>query len=243
VPDWRRIVSGHLAATDLNLRERNEVIAELAAHLEEVYAELCARGVPNADAIDGALAEVADWRALTRRIERAKRREGPMNHRTKTVWIPGLVSLTVASGSLALLQVWGARPHIVWTRSGLALMSYIPWLVAQPAFGAIGAYISRQNGGDWRERLTASVLPAAGMVAAFCASFCTAIALNGITSAHEITFIGLSFYILSWAALPGLTLALGALPFLGKLKLERVSPLWGPKGEFWSRSGSVFRPL
>lgn len=223
MPDWRNTVDAHLAATNLNPREREEVIAELAGHLEEVYAELCARGVSDAEAIQGTLAEVANWRALRRRIERAKQQERRMNHRTKSVWLPGLVTLIVASCFLALLQVWGVRPHIVWTRSGLALMFYVPWLIAQPAFGAIGAYISRQNGGDWSERLTASLLPAACMVAAFCVVSCAAVALGEITGVHEITFIGLSSYILLWAALPGAALALGALPFLGKPRLERVS--------------------
>jgi hypothetical protein len=132
-----------------------------------------------------------------------------------------MISLTLASGFLALLQVWGVRPHIVWTRWGLALMFYVPWLVAQPVFGAVAAYVSRKNGGMWHERLTASLVPAAGMLGAFCVAFCAALMVNGITNGHEITLIGLSLYILSWAVLPGLILALGALPFLGGAKIER----------------------
>lgn len=145
-----------------------------------------------------------------------------MNQRTKAVWIPGLISLTVASGVLALLQVWGVRPHIVWTCSGLALLFYIPWLIAQPAFGAIGAYVSRRNGGDWRERLTAGLLPAAAMVAAFCFVFCVAIVLNVITNGHEITLVGLSLCIASWAVVPGCALALGALPFLREARAREA---------------------
>lgn len=215
MPDWPRIIDEHLAIADLSPGERDEVALELASHLEETYDRHCANSIPEAEAERLTRAEVPNWRALARRIERAKWQEGSMNHRTKSVWIPGLVTLTVASGFLAMLQVWGVRPHIVWTRSGLALMFYIPWLVAQPAFGAIGAYVSRENGGNWHERLTASVLPAAAMVGAFCVVFCVALALGEITNGHEITLIGLSSYILLWAALPGAALALGALPFLG----------------------------
>jgi len=137
-----------------------------------------------------------------------------MNQRTKAVWIPGLISLAAASGVLAMLQVWGVRPHVVWTHSGLAFLFYIPWLVAQPAFGAIGAYISRRNGGGWHERLTASLLPAAAMIAAFCFVICLQITLDAIGNGHEINARALSLYVVLWGVLPGFALALGALPFL-----------------------------
>jgi hypothetical protein len=222
VPDWLQFLEEHLRTTGLSDGDRGEVLAELASHLEEVYEQHCARGIPGAEAASRVQAEVTDWHTLARRIKNARREEGLMNHRTKSVWIPGLVSLTLASGALAVLQVWGVRPHIVWTRSGLALLFYIPWLVAQPVIGAIGAYISRQNGGDWRERLTASLLPAGAMVGAFCVALCIAIVSNDITD-YKITAIGLSMYIVSWAVLPALALAVGALPFLGRNGLERAS--------------------
>lgn len=213
MPDWQSIVSEHLDAAGLDPCERNQIVAELASHLEEVYDGHRAHGMSEAEAARRTRTEVPDWRVLARRIEKARRLEGVMNHRTKSVWIPGLVSLTLASGFLALLQVWGVRPNIIWTRSGLALLFYVPWLVAQPAFGAIAAYISRQNGGEWHERLTATLLPAGAMVAAFCVAICLAIALSDTTD-YKITAIGLSMYIVSWAVVPGLALALGALPFL-----------------------------
>lgn len=223
MPDWRRMVDDHLPARCLTRDERDEIAAELASHLEEVYETHRANGIPDPEAARRARTEVPDWKVLARRIENARHQEGFVNHRTTSVWIPGLVSLTLASGSLALLQVWGVRPHIVWTRSGLALLFYIPWLVAQPVFGAVAAYMSRQNGGKWHERLTASLIPAAGMVGAFCVAVCAAIAVNRAGDGHDITAIGLSLYILSWAAVPGLALALGALPFLGGQKLEQTS--------------------
>ena len=139
-----------------------------------------------------------------------------MNHRTKALWIPGLFNLTVASGLLAILQIWHVRPHIVWMRSGLALLFYVPWLAVLPAFGAIGAYISRRNGGNWHERLTAGLLPAAGMVAAFCVAICSQIATTAVPAYYRINAFTLSVSLVIWAVLPALALALGALPFLGK---------------------------
>ena len=223
MPDWRHLVSEHLNARRLSRDECDEIAAELASHLEEVYDMHRAGGATEPEAARRARTEVPEWRVLARRIENARRQEGFVNHRTMSVWIPGLVSLTLASGFLALLQVWGVRPHIVWTRSGLALLFYLPWLVAQPVFGAVAAYMSRQNGGNWHERLTASLIPAGGMLGAFCVAFCAAIVMGRITNGHEISLIGLCLYILSWAVLPGLILALGALPFLASHKLQQTS--------------------
>ncbi|HUJ31992.1 MAG TPA: hypothetical protein VLY23_11980 [Candidatus Acidoferrum sp.] len=218
--DWRLIARGRLGCLGLTTAESEEVFAELAGHLEDLYEHYREQGLPESRAFGCALNEVSDWRELGRKIVHARRKENEMNQRTKAVWIPGLISLTVASAVLALLQVWGVRPQIVWMRSGMGLLFYIPWLVAQPAFGAIGAYISRRNGGDWHERLTAGLLPAAAMVATFCAAFCFQIAVNAITNGDEISLIGLSLYIVSWAVVPGVALSLGALPFLWAPKVQ-----------------------
>lgn len=223
MPDWRSIVDEHLSARRLSRDERDEIAVELASHLEEAYEGRCASGMAEPEAARRTRAEVSDWRVLARRIEKARYQEGLVNHRTMSVWIPGLVSLTLASGFLAVLQDWGVRPHIVWTRSGLALLFYVPWLVAQPVFGAVAAYMSRHNGGSWTERLTASLIPAAGMVGAFCVAVCAAIVMNLTGDGHEINAIALSLLVLSWAALPALALALGALPFLGGHKLQQTS--------------------
>jgi hypothetical protein len=212
--DWREFAREKLGSLDVSAREREEIVAELAAHFEDLGQHNRERGLSESCAMTAALNQVSDWRELSRKIRRARQKENAMNQRTKAVWIPGLISLALASGVLALLQVWGVRPHIVWMRSGLAVLFYIPWLVAHPAFGAIGAYISRRNGGARPERLAAGVLPAAAMVAAFCFFFCVQIVRNAITSGDEVTFLGLSLCIASWAVVPGFALALGTLPFL-----------------------------
>jgi hypothetical protein len=220
VPDWRRLVEKKLERLDLEAAEIDRISAELAAHLEDSYEHDRDAGVEESGAIANALSEVPDWRELSRRIRRAKRKENEMNHRTKAVWIPGLISLSVASGLLAVLQLWNVRPHIVWMRSGLALMFYLPWLFVLPAFGGIGAYISRRNGGKWHERLTAALLPAAAMVAAFCFAVCFQIATSPVPAYYRINAITLSISIAVWAVIPGLALALGTLPFLGKPRAQ-----------------------
>jgi len=221
-PDWRSVVRERLELRAFDSVEVEEITGELAAHFEDLQEQYREEGLSESQAVASALDEVSDWRKLSRKIRRARQKENQMNQRTKAVWIPGLISLTAASGILALLQVWGVRPHVVWMRSGPGLILYVPWLAAQPIFGAVGAYISRRNGGDWRERLTASLLPAAAMVATFCVGFCIQIARSVITNGHEITAAALSLYVVWWAVVPGFALALGALPFLGKTRIQEA---------------------
>ncbi len=72
---WMRIVSDRLAALELPDDERNEVIEEVAAHLQECADELEAAGVT--DAADRTMAQVSNWPQLAARIRRAK--ENRMN--------------------------------------------------------------------------------------------------------------------------------------------------------------------
>ena len=44
--DWETIVGKELAGLALDARERRDVIAELAAHLEETFEELRKQGLP-----------------------------------------------------------------------------------------------------------------------------------------------------------------------------------------------------
>ncbi|HXW56737.1 MAG TPA: hypothetical protein VEJ67_13375 [Candidatus Cybelea sp.] len=202
---------------DLLSPELEETARELAAHLEDLYELYREQGWSRSRAISGALGEVSDWRELGRRIRLARRREADMNQRSRVVWIPGLASVTLASGALALLQVAGLRPHIVWMRSGLALLFYIPWLVAQPAFGATGAYLSERAGGSLGERLVAGIFPSISMLVVFALVFLVAIVQGMVRTGDRIssfTLIGLGIYILTWVVLPGLALTLGIVPFL-----------------------------
>jgi hypothetical protein len=213
-PDWGSIVREKLASLRHDVAEIDEVSAELAAHLEDLYEKYREEDLPQSSAVARVLNEVSDWRSLSRRIRRAKQKEDEMNQRTKAVWIPGLISMTVGSGVLAVLQIEGVRPHIVWMRSGLAVLFYIPWLIAQPAFGAIGAYISRRNGGTLGERLAAGLFPVVATLATFGVMLCVAIVGSLFANGHGVTLAGLMNYIALWVVVPGFALAIGALPFL-----------------------------
>ena len=44
MPDWKALVRGRIGSLDLPQAARDEVIAELAAHLEDIYEEQVAAG-------------------------------------------------------------------------------------------------------------------------------------------------------------------------------------------------------
>lgn len=145
-----------------------------------------------------------------------------MNHRTKSIWIPGLITLIITSAALAVLQACRVQPHVTWLRAGVGLVFYTPWLIAQPAFGAIGAYLSRRAGGDRCARLLSGLFPSLMMLAAFAVILGVGLALRLIRISDfppELwPVVGAHFAV--WVAIPALALALGALPFVGVSEVQ-----------------------
>jgi len=156
-PDWNALVRERLGSLDLPPQEMQEVVDELAAHLEDFYDEQIKRGVSQCEAEQSALKEVVGWRSLARTIQRAKRKEGTMNARTKHLWLPGLVSLTAAMGSLMVLIMISLEPRFLG-RSPLQMV-VLPWLILLPFCGAVGAYLSRRGGASFQARLAAGLFP------------------------------------------------------------------------------------
>jgi hypothetical protein len=211
VPDWRALVRQRLRRLDLTPAQQDEVVAELAAHLEELYEEQRAHGSGDSQAIHHALDEVADWRRLSRKIRRAKQ-EDNMNQRTRTLWLPGLVSLTLAMAFLMILQLTGVQPRFIWMRSGPPVLFYSAWLFAQPLFGAIGAYMSRRAGGDRRACLVAGLFPSMAMLGLCCVGL--TVKLISDRAALQIPLFSILTQVCFLIVLPGLALLLGTLPFL-----------------------------
>src|SRR5208282_6446724 len=103
MPDWSALVRERLGAAATSSVQDEEVIAELAAHLEDLYEELRGKGMCESDAIGQALGNVGNWRGLAGRIRRAKGKEETMNSRTRTLWLPGLFGLTASMVWLMIL--------------------------------------------------------------------------------------------------------------------------------------------
>ncbi len=222
--DWKELVRQRLFGLRLDAAEKDEVHAELAAHLEETYESLRAEGLTDPEAIHRTLAQVADWGDLQRRIFVAKRRGHPMKKRTKQVWVPGFLTLILSMIFLAVLRELGFQPRIAGSGPNTVLL-YVPWLLSLPFFGALGAYVSSRAGGSRGTMLLASVFPVLALTAAFLLMFPIGMIVEWIIGSH-VDFSDVAPALLKdgigWLLVPGAALLVGGL--LAQLLFGRQPP-------------------
>lgn len=133
MPDWQTIVLRKLGRVRLSPPTRQEVIEELAAHMEDSYEAELSRGAKVAAAEIATLNAAGDWSHLRRAISGT--REDYMS-RSRTLWLPGLASLVIGMVVQASLARFGPRPA-VWMFSNTALIIQWWWIVTLP-FAARG---------------------------------------------------------------------------------------------------------
>ena len=129
-----------------------------------------------------------------------------MNTRTRTFWLPGLVSLTAAMACLTISTLGGFEPRFV-ARGWATSVVYIPWLLTLPLCGAAGAYLSRRAGGERQACLAAGLFPVIAMTGLV--GFLTVVGKFVYAKPQWLYF---SIALLLGAILPGVALLLGALP-------------------------------
>jgi len=224
MPDWNALVREGVKTVGLPALQEEEIIAELASHLEDVYDEARSQGLGKAAAIERSLAEVADWQSLSRKIRHATHKEEMMNQRTKTLWLPGLISLTAAMLVLMISGLVSSQPqflapsffvtvHTSTASTSVPLVAYLPWLGVLPFCGAAGAFLSRRGGGQLSARLTAGLFP---WIALFClVGFLTLIGQIAPFRHDWSGFVTELFFV---SVPPAIALLLGAMPFLKESK-------------------------
>lgn len=154
--DWKAIVRERIGKLRLDPAQHEEVICELASHLQEAYEGLCAKGLCKSDALKRSLCEI-NWRQLSQKIQSAKHGGMLMNNRTKQFWLPAMVSLAISEGVLLVVTFVATNFYI--SIAGPKVI-YIPWLISLVIAGAAGADLSRRGGSGWRTLLAASLFPA-----------------------------------------------------------------------------------
>jgi hypothetical protein len=217
--DWDEVVRRHLHDLGLDRRDREEIVSELADHLEDAYEQARASGMSEVAAFRQCEEQLDQEEDVARSIERSKLKEGAMNYRTKTLWLPGLITLTVSSVLLMISQLvsQSARPFLIEPklRFDNSLAFYIAWLITLPFCGAAGAYFSRRVGGKPPITLAAAVFPAIVMLAVLCLILPIGIFLERNTFLiHHLSYFGIAVVI--WTIVPGTALSIGAVPFLAK---------------------------
>jgi hypothetical protein len=223
MPDWQRLVRRRLSGLTLDAAEKDEVQAELAAHLAETCEELRRQGITEEEAVRRTLSQVEDWQKLTRLIQTARTKENIMTNRVKQFWLPALLTLMLSMGLLMLIQVFGPNPWLVARKSGWSLVApvavvYLPWLLSLPLIGAMGAYLSNRGGGSQRAVFASIVFP----VLPYLVFFVVALPVMAIFNdqlAHNIMFGALFVGLFAWVLAPGAALLAGGL--LGQFFLSR----------------------
>src|ERR1043165_6271860 len=94
--DWTKVIEERLGRRRLPPALQTEIEEELATHLEDLYQEQIGMGMTDLEALNYVLSQQANWPSLARNIERAKRKEGIMNQRSKQFWLPALLSLAAS---------------------------------------------------------------------------------------------------------------------------------------------------
>jgi len=226
MPDWSKLVHDHLGGLGLQASERAEIVEELAGHLEEIFQELRGQGLSEEDATRGCLLEVEDWRGLGLGIEAARRKENSMNNRVRQLWLPGLLTFIISMGLLALTQIFGPKPWILsWGHPPVAVI-FIPWLLALPLVGAVGAFLSYRAGGSRRTIFSSIVFPVVPFLAAILLISPAVLALDHFV-AHNPVPAAIPMAVLGLVLAPGVALLAGGLPaqlfFTRRLESGRVA--------------------
>ena len=229
MPNWQEFVGQRLSGLALDVAEKEEVHAELSAHLEESYESLRAEGLAEQAAINGALSQVADWDKLGRQIQSARRRENTMTPRVNRLWLPSLVTLLISIFLLPLLESLGLNPQFFFLVGHhdrtYGLSVYTVWLATLPFVGALGAYLSRRAGGTRRAIIISGTFPAL----AFFAVLLSVIPYMGLlehrldagarsvfhTWTSEFRHLGV---VAGWVLLPGACLLIGVLAYIQTLR-------------------------
>jgi len=219
MPDWDEFVRERLTGISLEPRERSEVAAELADHLEETFEQLRRQGLPEEAAVERALSQVKNWQSLRRRIQVARSKENIMTNRVRQWWLPGFVALFL---SVMLLMVnefigirFGIEPLIVSAHgsqmSAPVAVIYVPWLLLLVPIGALAAYLAWRAGGSQSAMLLSILFPVLPHLAFFIVVFPVALVLDDHVR-HNVSLSGLFMGLIAWVLLPGIALLGGGLP-------------------------------
>ena len=170
-------------------------------------------GVLNWIVVPGIALSLGAWSLLSAQSANDARKN--MNSRTRTYWLPALVSLTAAMACLTISTLGGLEPRFV-ARGWATYVVYIPWLLTLPLCGAAGAYLSHRAGGERRTRIAAGLFPVIAMT--ILVGFLTLIGKFVFAKPQWLYF---SIALLFGVILPGLALLLGAVPFAKASRLQK----------------------
>ena len=216
--DWCDVVRQKLAGVAISRRQREDLVAELANHLEDLFAERLASGISEPEAYAKCLEQLDGVQQIAA-AKQSQSWEEFMNQRSRTFWLPGLVTLTLASVLLTVMQLFAfSRPRVYWV-DGVNVEVGMFWLLSLVPCGALGAYMSCRAGGTRWNSIIACLFPPLTMLGVFCVVLPIAIFIERNTFIiHHLRYFGLA--LLAWTIVPSIPLLIGALPVIGTMRGE-----------------------
>jgi hypothetical protein len=222
MPNWEELVRERLGWRLKDAAMTDDVVRELAHHLDDVFERVHQSGFSEDDAARCAWNEVKNWRRLAREINRAQGGIQMLKGRIQRLWLPAMVPAALAMAVLVTFANVTYKLRLYSIRPTLPAMFYYGSLLVLPAFGALSAYWSRRAGGSVANRVVASLFLPGAMFAAFLILLAAQLVLLpfGLGDFHRgdvpITsvFIEMGRVSLNIFILPAVLLLAGAAPFL-----------------------------
>ena len=219
MPDWNDLIQKSLEGIQLSREEQDEIVSEFRGYMEDRYEELMQSGVSESAALAKCREELKGLRGARRRIERAKG-ETLMNRRTRTLWLPGFVSIAAASIVMMVLEfVFFFRD---WVRiTDQVSYAYFVWVALLPFCGAAGAFVSRRGEGSMGAKITAGLFPSLAMLCVIGLGLVFNLTVNRdvYVLSHPKVFLDVMW---TWVFAPALALLAGVAPFCVMRKIEPV---------------------
>lgn len=210
MPDWQELVRQRLAGLARDPAERDEIRAELAAHLEDAYEAMLRDGINNSEAAKRTLCLANDWQDLQRKISVARGGKDTMTNRVTQLWLPGLAAFVLSGGILALMQILRLKAWVLTKNSDLTAVLYVWWLILLPLIGAVGAYLSWRAGGSERAILLSIVFPVLPFLTLILVVLPVSLIFDRFI-AHNIGPMSLIFALFGWVLVPAAALLAGGL--------------------------------
>src|SRR5437899_7066498 len=174
MPDWETLVRERLRVLRIcPSPAAEELVPELASHLEDHYEDSLRKGLPSETAFRNSLDQIDRLPRLW--LELRILQEEIMIGFTRKVLLPGFLAFVCSMAIAWTLAFAGVQPRTVSLPDGLYLPLPIAWFCLLPFCGAIAAILSHRRGGSYLQRATASIFPAAILGSALLVMFITAL--------------------------------------------------------------------
>jgi hypothetical protein len=236
--DWQMEVGNRMDGLKLCSEVRGDIVRELACHFEQLDEDARKDGASEHDAREQALESVKDWKRFASEVQKEKETFMTTTPFKRRVVYPGMIALTLSAVALWITSVmhhYGSQYIFYVIQAPRYFVFNIPWLLALPVAGAVGAWFSWRHGGNTGDRASAALFPSLMYLAAILGSMLLSVIFITIITVFHIGprpgdfrgatpmewVVRILMMLTPWVFAPALSCLIGAMPFLWLKKQER----------------------